>query len=55
MKYPFRYEEQGGGGGAQAEFNSFICSGDDVFSTDFKYLLSAKHSFRHSFVMLTRS
>lgn len=52
MKYPFRYEERGG---PQAEFNSFICSGDDVFSTDFKYLLSAKHSFRHSFVMLTRS
>lgn len=52
MKYPFRYEEQAGR--PQAEFNSFICSGDDVFSTDIKYLLSAKHSFRHSFVMLTR-
>lgn len=53
MKYPFRYVEQGGGR-PQAEFNSFICSSDDVFSSDFKHLLSAKRSFRHSFVMLTR-
>lgn len=48
MKYPFRYVEQGGGG-AQAEFNSFICSSDDVFSSDFKHLLSAKQQLSPQF------